>query len=59
MSAAAADGVGDLCPAALMGPAADNGAAALAACQQHFMDELFADMLSFAGGLGTPLHQRF
>lgn len=47
-------GAGDLCPASLMGAAASNGPAALAACQQQFMQELFADTLRFAGELGVP-----
>lgn len=34
-----------------MGSAASNGPATLAACQKQFMQELFADTLSFAGEL--------
>jgi hypothetical protein len=50
----AADGgaaAGDLSPGALLGAAAANGPAALAACRQAFMAELWADTLGFAGGL--------
>jgi hypothetical protein len=48
----AADGgaaAGDLSPGALLGAAAANGPTALAACQQAFMAELWADTLGFAG----------
>lgn len=42
---------GDLTPACLLGPEASNGAKALQACQQEFMQQLFADAMSFAGVL--------
>jgi hypothetical protein len=51
----AADGgaaAGDLSPGALLGAAAANGPAALAACQQAFMAELWADTLGFVGEAG-------
>lgn len=40
---------GDLTPPCVLGPEAANGPKALAACQQEFMSQLFADVMSFAG----------
>jgi hypothetical protein len=42
---------GDLTPPCLLGSEAANGPKALAACQQEFMGQLFADVMSFAGEL--------
>jgi hypothetical protein len=54
---AADDGAaaGDLSPGALLGASAANGPAALVACQQAFMAELWADTLGFAGGTGLVM----
>jgi hypothetical protein len=40
---------GDLSPVVLLGPDAANGLKALEACQQDYMAQLFADVVSFAG----------
>lgn len=40
---------GDLTPPCVVGPEASNGSKALQVCQQEYMQELFADVVSFAG----------
>lgn len=43
---------GDLAPPCVVGPEASNGSKALHICQQEYMQQLFADVLSFAGACG-------
>ena len=43
---------GDLTPPCVVGPEASNGSKALHICQQEYMQQLFADVLSFAGACG-------
>ena len=40
---------GDLTPPCVVGPEASNGSKALHICQQEYMQQLFADVLCFAG----------